>query len=185
LLAGCAKPVIPPAPVTLTDFKLTGNLSNDLADFTLTATAHVEDTRGGSLDLLSGPVALTAIDTIRSPMNTSAPNKIVSSWPLTARGSYPVRVRFSAAVRQADGWNGVDFSVAPSVLQPVVLQGLAAETQFKFPGAARPDRSGNDFLSYLPASGAVKFSWKEVPRKRKANCSIPPRCCRKSTSCPA
>src|ERR1039458_9666841 len=74
-LAGCAqdtvpgrpssstlKPVVPPAAVTLTDFKLTGNLAGDLADFTLTANAHVEEARGGSLDLLAGPVALTAID---------------------------------------------------------------------------------------------------------------------------
>ncbi len=65
-------------------------------------------------------------------------------------------------MRQAEGWSAVDFRVAPSVLQPIVLRGLAADTQFQFPGAARPDRQGGDFLSYLPADGAVKFSWKEA-----------------------
>jgi hypothetical protein len=46
--------------VTLTNFKLAGDFSGDGAAFILTATAHVADSRGGSLDLLSGPVALTA-----------------------------------------------------------------------------------------------------------------------------
>ena len=172
LLAGCAggpggspgsfKPAaIPPAAVTLTEFKLVGNLSNDLADFTLAATAQVEDAGGGLLNLLSGPVALTAFTPQPGEHIRAEQNRFILAFD--RRGSYPVRVRFSAAVRQADGWNGVDFSVAPSVLQPVILQGLGGETQFKFPGAARPDRSGSDFLSYLPASGAVNFAWKEVP----------------------
>jgi len=154
------KPVVPLTPVALTDFKLVGNLSGDLADFTLTATAHVEDRRGGSLDLLSGPVALTAIEAHPNEHIRAEQNRFILAFDRA--GNYLVKVRFSAAVKQAEGWNALDFHVAPSVLQPVVLQGLAAETQFQFPGAARPDRSGNEFLSYLPASGAVKFSWKEV-----------------------
>jgi hypothetical protein len=159
--AGPKPPEPPPTPVTLTDFKLVGNLSGDLADFTLTATAHVEDAKGGSLDLLSGPVALTAIESNLNQHIRAGHNHFTLAFD--RRGVFPVKVRFSAAVRQVDGWNALDFQVAPSVLQPVVLQGLAPETQFQFPGAARPDRSGSDFLSYLPASGAVKFSWKEAP----------------------
>jgi hypothetical protein len=41
-----------------------------------------------------------------------------------------------------------------------VLQGLAADTQFQFAGAARPERTGNDFASFLPPDGSVKLSWK-------------------------
>ena len=44
--AAPVKAAVPLTPVTLTDFKLAGNLSGDLADFTLTATAHVEDKPG-------------------------------------------------------------------------------------------------------------------------------------------
>ena len=168
LLTSCVtdtgpRAVAPPASaaaVTLTDFKLAGNLSGGLADFTLTATAHVEDMKGGTLDLLSGPVALTDIDTNRDQQLRA--DKSHFYLVFDRRGVFPLRVRFSAAVRQQDDWNGVDFQVAPSVLQPVVLQGLAAETQFQFPGGARPERKGGDFVSYLPASGAVKFSWKEA-----------------------
>jgi hypothetical protein len=63
-------------------------------------------------------------------------------------------------VRQNGGWNAVDFRVAPSALQPIILQGLAADTQFQFAGAARPERMGNDFASFLPPDGTVKLSWK-------------------------
>src|SRR5579871_2342533 len=56
LLAGNAR-----GQVTLRDFKLTGNLQGAGAAFTLTATAHVENSKGGTIDLLSGAVALTEI----------------------------------------------------------------------------------------------------------------------------
>ena len=146
--------------VTLTDFKLTGDLSGDGAAFILTATARVENPRGGSLDLLSGPVALTAFEPHPREHIRAGQNQF--SLTFDHGGEFPVQVKFSAMVRQTGGWNNVDFRVAPSVLQPIVLRGLAADTQFQFAGAARPDRQGGDFLSYLPADGAVKFSWKEV-----------------------
>src|SRR4051812_37241806 len=47
--------------VTLQNFKLTGDLGGDVATFTLTANAKVENSRGAVLELLSGPVALTGI----------------------------------------------------------------------------------------------------------------------------
>src|SRR5215831_9314749 len=49
------------APITLRNFKLIGDLSGGHATFTLTAIAHVENSKGGSLDLLTGPVALTEL----------------------------------------------------------------------------------------------------------------------------
>src|SRR6185436_16630060 len=51
----------PPVTVTLHDFKLAGDLSGERAVFTLTATARVENRKGGSLELLSGTVALTEL----------------------------------------------------------------------------------------------------------------------------
>ena len=147
-------------PVTLRDFKLVGNLASDSAAFTLTATARVENPHGGSLDLLSGPVALTALEPNPKVHVRVAGDHFVLAFD--HRGDFPIRLHFSAAVRQADGWSAVDFRVAPGVLQPVVLRGLAADTQFQFPGAARPDRKGADFVSCLPADGAVKLSWKEA-----------------------
>ena len=174
----------PLTPVTLTDFKLAGNLTDDLADFTITATAHVEDARGGALDLLSGPVALTAIEAHPNEHIRAEQNRFILAFDRP--GNYPVKVRFSAAVKQVDGWNALDFHVAPSVLQPVVLQGLAAGDAIPVP-RRRPARPQRRRLPQLPAGqrrGQV-FLEGSPARKRKANCSFPPRCCRKSTSCPA
>src|ERR1041385_4045481 len=52
---------LPTPAVTLEGFKLAGDLSGEGAAFTLTATARVENSKGGSLELLSGTVALTEL----------------------------------------------------------------------------------------------------------------------------
>jgi tetratricopeptide (TPR) repeat protein len=146
--------------VTLQDFKLTGDLSSESAAFILTATARVNNPRGGTLDLLSGPVALTAIaPNPKVHMRVAQDHYILT---FDRRGEFPIQLKFIAAVGHADGWSKLDFHVAPGVLQPVVFRGLAADTQFQFPGAARPDRKGDDFVSFLPADGAVKLSWNEA-----------------------
>jgi hypothetical protein len=151
---------IEPTEVTLTDFKLVGDLSGEGAAFMLTATAHVTDSHGGCLALLSGPLALT--DFAAHPKEHIHAGENQFSLAFDHRGDFPIQVKFSARVRQNEGWNSVEFSVAPSVLQPIFLRGLAADTQFQFDRAARPDRQGSNFVSYLPADGSVKFSWKEV-----------------------
>lgn len=163
-----AEPLPPPAPpapsVTLDDCKLVGDLSDHRAAFTLTATARVENPKGGSLDLLSGTVALTDISAHPKWRLRAEPNRFVLLFDRA--GKFPIQLKFDAAVRQgldgSQGWSAVDFRVAPSALQPIVLKGLPADTQFEFAGAARPERAGNEFVSFLPADGAVKLSWKEA-----------------------
>jgi hypothetical protein len=147
-----------PPPVTLHDFKLTGDLRDDRAVFTLNAIAHVEN--AGSLDLLKGTVALMDVPTnpkwrVRVEQNGFA-------LDFDRKGEFPFQIKFAAAVMHDDNGNSVDFHIAPGTLLPVVLQGLAADTQFQFPGAALPERRGNDFMSFLPSDGNVKLSWKEA-----------------------
>src|SRR5437867_1984743 len=159
--AETSPPTNPPPPtVTLHDFRLVGDLSGERAIFTLTATARVEDRKGGSLELLSGTVALIELSAHPKWRVRVEQNRFLLSFG--RGGEFPIQVRFTAAVRQSDGWKRVDFRLAPSALQPVVLHGLAADTQFQFAGAARPDRQGDDFVSYLPSDGTVQLSWKEA-----------------------
>src|ERR1700677_4474777 len=148
------------AGVTLENFKLRGDLRGGQAVFTLTATVKVENGTGDSLDLIDGAVALTSFDVLAKCHLRASQNQVMAVFE--RRGMYPIRVQFRAAVSQANDWNGVDFRVATSALQPIVLEGLAAETQFLFDGAARPERRGEEFVSDLPAGGGVKFSWKEA-----------------------
>src|SRR5882672_10235790 len=150
----------PPRSVTLEGFKLAGDLSGDRATFTLTATARVESSKGGSLELISGNVALTEVGAHPKWRLRAEQGRYVAVFE--RGGKFPITLRFSAAVRQGGGWNSVNFHVATSALQPLSLSGLGADTQFEFVGAARPERSGSEFKSYLPADGAVKLSWKEA-----------------------
>jgi hypothetical protein len=146
--------------ITLTDFKLTGDLGGEVAAFTLTANAKVEDAKGGSLELLSGPVALTGLDARRNWQMTVDQNRFVAKFDRS--GIFPIEVHFNAAVTKSNDWSAVDFRVATSAVQPVVLRGLAADTEFQFADAARPERSGTNFISYLPVDGAVSFAWKQA-----------------------
>ncbi|MDB6152734.1 MAG: hypothetical protein JWL90_1187 [Chthoniobacteraceae bacterium] len=146
--------------VVLRDFKLAGTFTEQNAAFVLSATARVTNPKGGSLVLLSGSVALTELAQHPDWRIASDQGRYVLVFEKA--GDFPVQFKFNAAVRQGEGWNSVDFRVAPSGLQPIVLQGLAAGTQFQFAGAARPERKGNDFASFLPPNGMVKLSWKSA-----------------------
>ncbi|SPE62885.1 conserved membrane hypothetical protein [Verrucomicrobia bacterium] len=162
-LSHSASPANPPsnAPI-LEACKLVGELSNDVATFTLTANARVDNPKGGSLELLGGTVALREVGPHPKWKVRAEPNRLVVVFERA--GKFPIDLKFAAAVRSSPegGWSAVDFHVAPCPLQPIVLKGLAADTQFEFAGAARPERAGPDFLSYLPADGTVKLSWKQA-----------------------
>jgi hypothetical protein len=148
------------AGVTLEDFKLTGNLGGDVAAFTLTATAQVDEAKGGTLKLLSGPVALTGLEEKQRWQMEANQGRFVARFE--RGGRFPIEVHFNAAVTRSNDWSAVNFRVATSALQPVVLQGLAADTEFQFASAARPERSGSNFVSYLPVDGSVSFAWKQA-----------------------
>jgi len=151
---------VPRKAITLNDFKLIGDLTGDVASFTLMANAIVDDPKGGTLELLNGSVALTDIGAHANWDLSAEPDRITATFDRA--GNFPVQIKFNAAVQKHDDLNSVDFHVASAALSPVVLQGLPADTQFNFANAARPDRSGTNFTSFLPGSGAVNFSWKQA-----------------------
>jgi hypothetical protein len=152
--------VLPATPVSLEDFKLVGDLGGEQASFTLTATAHVDGAKGGSLDVLSGDVALTDAPAPKDWRVQVQGNRYIAVFYRS--GKFPIKLKFNAAVRRSEPWKGVEFHVAPSLLQPIILQGLGADTKFEFAGAARPERKGSDFTSFLPSDGTVKLAWKEA-----------------------
>src|SRR5882672_2312523 len=158
-----SNPPLSAATVSLDNFKLTGDLSGEQAAFTLTTTAHVENPKGGSLEILSGTVALTEVGPHPKWRIRPEQNRFILLFE--RGGHFPLQLKFKAAVRDHDGWKSVEFHVPPSALQRVVLHGLAADTQFEFPGAARPELSNNAFVSFLPPDGAMKLSWKQAPKE--------------------
>src|SRR5262245_2741825 len=85
-----------PADVTLDNVKIIGNLSGDQGQFTLTATAHVEESKGASLELLSGAIALTEIGSHPQWHIQAASNKYALVFD--HRGKFPLQIKFNAAV---------------------------------------------------------------------------------------
>jgi hypothetical protein len=147
--------------VVLRNFALAGQLADRTAAFVLTATARIANPNGGSISLLSGGVALTELPRHADWRVSAANGRYVLIFDKP--GEYPLSFKFSAAVQQNGPWNAVDFRVATSALQPVSLTGLAADTQFDFAGAAKPERAGDAFTSFLPPDGTVKLAWKNKP----------------------
>jgi hypothetical protein len=145
--------------VTLGDFNLIGDLTNGEANFTLSATAHVECSRGGTLEILSGPIALTEFH--RQPKWTLRAEDSRFFITFDRRGSFPIRLRFAAAVHNQN-INSVNFRVASCPIQPVEFCGISEDTELKLAGAAPPQRSGTQFKSYLPPDGLVNLYWKEA-----------------------
>jgi hypothetical protein len=144
--------------ITLEGLQIIGTLTGNQATFTLTGTAKVEASKGGSLELLAGTVAVTEVGKHEHWKIRPEQNRFMLEFDRS--GKFPIQLKFNAAVRESDGWKKVEFRVAESTLQPIVLKGLDADTRLEIAGAALPERKGNDFLSYLPADGSVKLSWK-------------------------
>src|SRR2546425_4091745 len=138
-LSSSAK-VAPPPPISLSNFHLTADLSDTTATFTLTATAHVQSPKGGSLELLSGKVALTQLTP--NPKYHLRANQNRFFLDFDRSGTFPIQMKFNAAIADHDNWKTVNFHIFPTALQPITLQGLPPETQFNFIGAARPERKG-------------------------------------------
>ncbi|MBL9136126.1 MAG: tetratricopeptide repeat protein, partial [Verrucomicrobiales bacterium] len=144
--------------VTLDRFQLLGDLGSNQAEFTLSATAKVKNPRGGSLELLSGGVAMqewTATDGWRLRFEDG------KFWAdFEKPGEYPVRLRFGAGVVVSNGWSRVRFDIASAALAPVRLRGLAEGTEVEFRDAARPERTQREYASHLPAHGRVQLGWR-------------------------
>lgn len=146
--------------VVLRDFRLEGRFTNDVAEFTLTATASVKNPKGGMVAVLSGNAALARLEENADWKVRFQNGRYYLVFEKA--GEFHIQLRFDAAVLQSAGWKGVDFAVAPGMIAPIVLHGLGADTQFQFATGARPERVGDEFRSFLPADGIVKLAWKEA-----------------------
>ncbi len=144
--------------IVFSDFKLEGTLVEDGATFELTALARVKSATGGTVELVSGDVALTAPPTGTDWRLRYEGSRFTATFDQP--GDYPLRVRFHARVRATNGWNEIGFQVTPGALAPLVLRGLQPDTELRFPAGARPERRDDAFRSFLPANGQVALSWR-------------------------
>src|SRR5947209_17424829 len=95
LLFSVAEAVPSPGPaVSLENFKLLGDLAEGQAHFTLTANARVLDRKGGSLELLSGAIALTEVGSHPKWRLRADENRFILTFDRA--GTYPVEIKFTA-----------------------------------------------------------------------------------------
>lgn len=145
--------------VTWRDFQLRGTLGDAQARFRLTAVARVPLPRGGRLEVLGGEAALTGFVVPEGARLGFERGLYVAQFDRA--GEFPLTLEFDATVRRTNGWQEVNFFVAPAATLPVTLTGLPAESRFRFAGAARPERRDDVFVSHLPLDGRVHLAWQE------------------------
>ncbi|MDA1277342.1 MAG: hypothetical protein O2960_25330 [Verrucomicrobia bacterium] len=146
--------------IVFNHFDLAGRLHDGVASFVLEGAVRVNGPEGGKLQLLAGSVAMTDLGEISGYKIDFVDGKYFLIFDKS--GDYPVKVRFDAEVVEKDGWNHVEFEAVNSFLRPMVLTGLASDTQLSFGNAAKPERSGDDFVSFLPSTGSVSFNWQSA-----------------------
>ena len=144
--------------VFLDVFQLDGEVHEQAVSFVLKGTAHVKHPEGGRLEVLRGEAALTADPEGLEMIQTNGAYVLI----LPRAGSYPVRLQFDAKLTVQNGWKKLSFATAPGAMRPVFLKNLAEETQFRAAGAAKPERAGENFVTYLPPAGDLALEWKEA-----------------------
>ncbi len=144
--------------VTFEKFQLTGELKDQFATFVLTGEAIVNNPEGGTMMVLSGDAALTKVPTNAELILDHG--RYILRFPKP--GKYPIDLQFHAKVTPRDGWNTLNFEVVSGSLRPVTLNGVGADTQFQFPGAIKPERVGDTFVTSLPSHGKVDLQWKQA-----------------------
>jgi hypothetical protein len=145
--------------VRFESFDLTGNVEGDVATFKLTGFANVRHPEGGTLDLLSGAVALTDYREHEHAQMEFVDGRYRVKF--AANGVYPIELEFNAQVGSRDGWNTVSFAPAAAPLRPVTVSGFSMETTVQFTDAAEAKRSGDRYVTFLPAGGVFDLRWQE------------------------
>ncbi|MEO5915475.1 MAG: hypothetical protein ABIS50_14675 [Luteolibacter sp.] len=144
----------------LMNASLTGRLSADGGSvaFRLTATARAA-ADGSGTELFSGGAALSG--------GVSG-----DGWHVTLRGNdgydlvaerggdLPVAIEFDVPVTRKGDWRSLDFKLPAGVVVPVRIEGLGNGVAFDRALAVVPERSGDAWRGFLPATGMGAMAWR-------------------------
>lgn len=144
--------------VRFEDFKLTGEIDGEVASFKLTGLANVRHPEGGTLDLLSGAVALTKYGREKNAVMEFVGGHYRMKF--ATNGEYAVELEFKAKVSERDGWSSVAFEPVAAPLREVTVSGFSKETIVNFHGAAQAARSGEKYVTFLPSGGGIDLRWR-------------------------
>lgn len=153
------------APVSLESFSLRGSIDGGAARFRVHAVASVREI-GAEIAVLSGEAALrnfaeSSDFSVRAEV--SADTKLpVYYLKFPKRGDFEVDLEFDARITTEDGWNCLNFAVPAIQVAPFSLSGLKGEILFAPSSVSVPQKNGDAYEGFLPASGEFDLRWQEV-----------------------
>lgn len=148
--------------VVLRDYQLDGVVTGESGRFELSATAHVASPEGGTLELLSGPVALTDLTMHEGWQLQYIDGRYLAVFQKP--GDYAVKLKFDSAIaktQRPDGlWRNLQFRIATAAIAPVTLRGLERDARVEDSNAGKATLTNGIAQAYVSASGAVALAWR-------------------------
>ena len=144
----------------LMNTSLSGRLAADGASvgFQLKAIARAV-ANGSAADLFSGGAALSG-GVSGDGWHVVLRGK--SGYDLVAEraGEFPVAIDFEVPVSRKGDWHLLDFKLPAGVVVPVQIEGLGQGVAFDRSLAVVPERSGEAWRGFLPATGMGAMAWR-------------------------
>ncbi len=153
------------APVALESFSLRGAIERGTAHFRMRAVASVREI-GAEIAVLSGDAALKNFEassdfSVRAAIDSET-NLPIYYLKFPHRGDFEVNLEFDARISAEDGWQRLNFAVPAIQVAPFALKGLNGEILFAPSSVSVPQKNGDAYEGFLPASGAFDLRWQEV-----------------------
>lgn len=149
------------APTELADVRLSATIDpgQKVAAFELTATA-VANRLDAVLPVLRGSAALTSLPDDASLSVRLVENGAVTALAFRAAGRFAVRLAFEAPVVPNGPWQGLQFALPGGTVVPVTVRGLGDGVEFDPQAAVYPQKDGDAWTGYLPATGQCDLRWR-------------------------
>ena len=158
------------APVELKNVRVTGTVDEELgsATLSLTATAHVTNADGGTIDFLGGRAAVSAIQpdaAYKLKIARDVEGGFTYQLSFDRVGEFPIQLEIVARIDEdSTGKKTLDFHAPQGSVVPVELFGLSKDIEFSGERALHPQPVGEAWRGFLPASGHAILAWKKNRR---------------------
>lgn len=151
---------------TLSDFLLTGEVTDGGMTFTLTGTAKVEGRKGGRMKIASGAIAVKSVpEKVRYSIELQE-DAYYLNFP--SRGTFPVTFTFQSKVSEASGWKTTNFKILNAPLRKVRIEKLPPDVKIELPGASTPLRENDAFDSFLAPGEDFTLRWKGAAPEKES-----------------
>lgn len=139
----------------------------------LTGDAVVRDEDGGSIELVTGPMALQKFPlemgySFALTSGGKEKNSTRYTVDFEKNGSYDLDLEFAVSLEQVGGWTGLRFRIPHAPVVPVSLTGVPERSRFLLGETEIEGAAGvTQWQTYVPASGQCLLRWK--PKRKDSS----------------